>query len=123
MVIAQCRTRSSRRIRLLRRLESDQAIASRRQISSGRARSQRDGYRCFFGASSQSVRDVGAATESLKGCQLGFFGVLHTWGRDPATYHPHVHYVVPGGGVKLDERGHALSWQRTPENFCSITEH
>ncbi|EMI23495.1 transposase, partial [Rhodopirellula europaea SH398] len=78
---------------------------------------QRDGYRCLFDASSQSIRDVGSATKSLKGCQLGFFGVLHTWGRDPAVYHPHVHYVVPGGGVKLDEQGNAESWQSTPKNF------
>ena len=53
----------------------------------------------------------------MKGCQLGFFGVLHTWGRDPAVYHPHVHYVVPGGGVKLDEDGQRTSWQSTPKNF------
>ena len=78
---------------------------------------QRDGYRCLFDASSQSIRDVGAATKSLKGCQLGFFGVLHTWGRDPAVYHPHVHYVVPGGGVKLDSQGRAESWRSTPKNF------
>ena len=78
---------------------------------------QRQGYRCLFDASSQSIRDVGAATKSLKDCQLGFFGVLHTWGRDPAVYHPHVHYVVPGGGVKLDEHGRAVSWQSTPKNF------
>jgi hypothetical protein len=60
---------------------------------------------------------VGAATKSLSGCQLGFFGVLHTWGRDPIIYHPHVHFVVPGGGVKLDEQGRATAWQSTPENF------
>ena len=34
--------------------------------------------------------------------RLGFFGVLHTWGRT-LEYHPHVHYVVPGGGI--DEAG------------------
>ncbi|TWT93173.1 IS91 family transposase [Neorhodopirellula pilleata] len=79
--------------------------------------SQREGYRCLFDASSQSIRDVGAATKSLQGCQLGFFGVLHTWGRDPAVYHPHIHYVVPGGGVKLDRHGQAESWQSTPKNF------
>ena len=78
---------------------------------------QREGYRCLFDASSQSIRDVGAVTKSLRGCTLGFFGVLHTWGRDPAVYHPHIHYVVPGGGVKLDERGKAVSWQSTPTNF------
>ena len=75
------------------------------------------GYRCLFDSSAQSIRDVGAATKSLQGCQLGFFGVLHTWGRDLQTYHPHVHYVVPGGGVKLDESGAATAWQSTPENF------
>src|SRR5262249_25933497 len=30
--------------------------------------------------------------------RLGFVGVLHTWGRT-LEYHPHVHYVVPGGGL------------------------
>ena len=43
--------------------------------------------------------------------------MLHTWGRDPQTFHPHIHYVVPGGGVKVDENGQAVSWQATPENF------
>lgn len=78
---------------------------------------QRDGYRCLFEAAAQSVRDVGSATKSLAGCQLGFFGVLHTWGRDPTVYHPHVHFVVPAGGVKLDAQGQAIGWQQTPENF------
>jgi hypothetical protein len=79
--------------------------------------SQSDGYRCLFDSSAQSIRDVGAATKSLAGCQLGFFGVLHTWGRDLRSYHPHIHYVVPGGGVKLDESGAATGWQSTPKNF------
>ena len=55
--------------------------------------------------------------QSLRGCTLGFFGVLHTWGRDPAVYHPHIHYVGPGGAVKLDANGNAVSWQSTPKNF------
>jgi hypothetical protein len=78
---------------------------------------QREGYNALFDAGAASIRDVGAATKSLRGCQLGFFGVLHTWGRDPMIYHPHVHFVVPGGGVKLDEKGHAVAWQATPQNF------
>lgn len=79
--------------------------------------SQKEGYPALFDASAQSIRDVGAATKSLQGCQLGFFGVLHTWGRDLQTYHPHIHYVVPGGGVKLDDSGAAMAWQSTPKNF------
>lgn len=78
---------------------------------------QREGYRCLIDSSAQSIRDVGAATRSLKDCQLGFFGVLHTWGRDPLVYHPHIHYVVPGGGVKVDEHGRAVRWQSTAKNF------
>ncbi len=88
-----------------------------RELGSVLCAHQADGYRCLFDASSASIRDVGAATKSLRGCVLGFFGVLHTWGRDPAVYHPHIHYVVPGGGVKLDDRGDAVSWQSTPKNF------
>jgi hypothetical protein len=79
--------------------------------------SQADGYRAIFDAGAESIRDVGSATKSLAGCQLGFFGVLHTWGRDPMVYHPHVHFVVPGGGVKVDDQGQALRWQATPKNF------
>lgn len=79
--------------------------------------SQSDGYGALIDAGAESIRDVGSATKSLKGCQLGFFGVLHTWGRDPLVYHPHVHFVIPGGGVKLDEKGYALAWHSTPKNF------
>lgn len=78
---------------------------------------QADGYRALFSASAESIRDCGNATRSLEGCQLGYFGVLHTWGRDPSVYHPHVHFVVPGGGVKLDEGAGPTSWQSTPQNF------
>jgi hypothetical protein len=33
------------------------------------------------------------------------------------VYHPHVHFVVPGGGVKVDKQGRAVRWQATAENF------
>lgn len=35
------------------------------------------------------------------GGQIGMIGVLHTWGRD-LNYHPHVHFLVPGGGLSAD---------------------
>lgn len=78
---------------------------------------QRAGYEALFQASADSLRDVAAATKSLKDSQLGFFGVLHTWGRDPMVYHPHVHYVLPGGGVVLDSEGKPIAWRQTPTNF------
>jgi hypothetical protein len=37
------------------------------------------------------------------GATLGLLGVLHTWTRT-LEYHPHVHYLVPGGGLSLDQR-------------------
>lgn len=83
------------------------------QVGSVLRRRQRAGYSALFDAGAGSIRDVGAATKSLRGCNLGFFGVLHTWGRDPMVYHPHVHFVVPGGGVSENRS----AWQATPENF------
>lgn len=51
------------------------------------------------------------AAERLK-AKLGLIAVLHTWGQT-LTHHPHVHCVVPGGGVALDgER-----WIRCKPNF------
>ena len=39
------------------------------------------------------------ADKRFVGCNVaGFFGVLHTWGRQ-LQYHPHVHFVIPGGGL------------------------
>jgi len=80
-------------------------------------RNQSDGYRAFYDAAADSLRDVAAVTRALRGCQLGFFGILQTWGRDPLVYNPHIHFVVPGGGVQLDEDGNALAWKSTAENF------
>lgn len=42
-----------------------------------------------------------AAMPRLLGGELGFVGVLHTWGRQ-LQLHPHVHYVVPGGALRAD---------------------
>ena len=47
---------------------------------------------------------------------FGFFGVLHTWGRDPKQFHPHVHFVVPGGAVSHDR----TRWLATAQNFLFV---
>ena len=59
-------------------------------------------YDALFQAGSQTIRTLLANPRNLGSDKLGFFGVLHTWGRDLRTYHPHVHFVVPGGGVSPD---------------------
>ncbi len=63
---------------------------------------QRAVYGALFDASSAALRAVMADAKFLGAARTGFFGVLHTWGR-ALEYHPHVHYVVPGGG--LDAQG------------------
>jgi hypothetical protein len=64
-------------------------------------RNQRLGYGALFDASSSAIRDLAANPRWVGTPQPGFFGVLHTWGRT-LEYHPHVHYVVPGGGPSAD---------------------
>ena len=63
---------------------------------------QRVIYATLFEASSEAMRALAANPRFVGTDRLGFFGVLHTWGRT-LEYHPHVHYVVPGGGI--DEAG------------------
>jgi hypothetical protein len=68
---------------------------------------QKDCYSLLFKASSASIRKLAADPRHL-GAQPGMLGVLHTWGRN-LSYHTHVHYLVPGGGI--DKNG---KWVWTP---------
>lgn len=64
-------------------------------------------YSAMFTASSQTLKAVAATTRFVGGDLPGFFGVLHTWGRQ-LQYHPHIHYIVPGGAVsKSDSTWHS----------------
>ena len=56
----------------------------------------------LFRESAAALQQV-AAERRLLGAELGFVGVLHTWGRQ-LQHHPHVHYIVPGGGLSADGR-------------------
>ena len=58
-------------------------------------------YSALFQASSAAPCALAADPKYVGTDRLGFFGVLHTWGRT-LEYHPHVHYVVPGGGLNAD---------------------
>jgi hypothetical protein len=64
-------------------------------------RHQRVAYAAMFEASSAAIKTLAADPKYVGTPQCGFFGVLHTWGRT-LEYHPHVHYVVPGGGISAD---------------------
>jgi len=60
------------------------------------------GLDLLFSASAQALQDL-AQNPHRRGASLGMLGVLHTWSRT-LLYHPHVHYLVPGGGLSADER-------------------
>lgn len=65
---------------------------------------QKPAYDAIFKAGSRTIQALLANPRNLGSRNVGFFGVLHTWGRNPSNYHPHVHFVLPGGGVSADGR-------------------
>jgi hypothetical protein len=60
-------------------------------------------YDLLFKASAETLITIAADPEHL-GARVGVLSVLHTWG-SALTHHPHVHMIVPGGGISLDDRG------------------
>lgn len=58
-------------------------------------------YGILFRAASQTLLEV-AATPKHLGAKIGFLAVLHTWGQN-LMHHPHLHLVVPAGGLSADE--------------------
>jgi Putative transposase/Transposase zinc-binding domain len=61
---------------------------------------QRLMYGLLFRAVSQTLLEI-AADPRLLGAQIGFLAVLHTWSQN-LLHHPHVHCVVPAGGIAQD---------------------
>jgi hypothetical protein len=69
-------------------------------------------YDLLFTQAAQALQAVAAIPRHL-GAELGFVGVLHTWGRQ-LQLHPHLHFIVPGGGISLDgkqwKNSHRSDW-------------
>ncbi|MFZ4540164.1 IS91 family transposase [Propionivibrio sp.] len=57
-------------------------------------------YNILFQATAQTLRTIGADPKHL-GAEIGFIAILHTWGQN-LLHHPHLHCVVPGGGISPD---------------------
>ena len=57
-------------------------------------------YDILFRAAAETLRVIAADPEHL-GAEIGFLGVLHTWGQN-LLHHPHIHFLVPGGGIAPD---------------------
>ena len=82
--------------------------AELRQLAS---QNQKCMYNLLFRASAQATQQL-AHDPRFVGGQIGMVGVLHTWTRNLA-YHPHVHYLVPGGGWSIEKQ----SWLKAHHNF------
>ena len=54
-------------------------------------------YDILFRAASETLRTIAADPAHL-GAEIGFLGVLHSWGQN-LLHHPHIHFLVPGGGI------------------------
>lgn len=68
-------------------------------------------YNLLFRASADTLLEVARDVRHL-GAEIGFFSVLHTWNQQ-LLHHPHVHCVVPAGGLDSD---HAC-WIHSPHRF------
>jgi hypothetical protein len=68
-------------------------------------------YGLLFRTSAETLLEVARDPRHL-GAEIGFFSVLHTWSQK-LKIHPHVHCVVPAGGLSLDH----TRWVRSRDNY------
>jgi hypothetical protein len=68
-------------------------------------------YGLLFQTVADTLRTIAADPKHLGG-ELGFFAVLHSWG-STLVHHPHLHCVVPGGGLSPD----GTQWVSCPRGF------
>jgi len=67
-------------------------------------------YDVLFKATAETLRTIAADPKHL-GAKIGFTAVLHTWG-SALTHHPHLHCIVPGGGLNAEGQ-----WQPCKRGF------
>ena len=74
--------------------------------------SQAEAYNILFRAASETLKLLIANPKYVGGDLPGFFGVLHTWGRQ-LQYHPHIHFVVSGGAIEKSTG----KWKKSQKGF------
>jgi hypothetical protein len=74
-------------------------------------RNKRKCYDILFKASAETLKEVASNPKNL-GAEIGFVGVLHTWGQNLMD-HPHIHYIVPGGGLNSEK----TKWINSKESY------
>lgn len=73
-----------------------------RQLAAVALQNKKLVYSILFRAASETLLRIAADPKHL-GAKIGFLAVLHTWGQN-LQHHPHLHCVVPGGGLSQDGR-------------------
>jgi hypothetical protein len=82
-----------------------------KQIADIAYQNKRETYNLLMRASADTVIKIAADPKHL-GVRAGMISVLHTWG-SAMTHHPHVHMIVPGGGLSVD----GAKWIACRKNF------
>ena len=72
-------------------------------------------YDLLFRTAAETLLTIAADPKHL-GARIGATAVLHSWG-STMTHHPHVHMIVPGGGISLEPRGAGTRWVRCRPGF------
>jgi len=81
------------------------------QLAAVALQNKRVVYNLLFAAASETLRTIAADPRHL-GADIGFLAVLHTWDQT-LRHHPHLHCVVPGGGLSVDGEG----WRSSRRGF------
>lgn len=68
-------------------------------------------YKLLFKSASESLLQLAAQSKHL-GVQAGAVAILHTWGQN-LSYHPHIHMLVPAGGLSED----LMEWIYSPRKY------
>ena len=81
------------------------------QLAAVAFQNQRVVYNILFATAAETLRTIAADPRHL-GAEIGFLAVLHTWSQT-LRHHPHLHCVVPGGGLSADGK----SWRSCRRGF------
>jgi len=81
------------------------------QLNSLTLFNQKEMYSILFTAVSETLLELAKDKEYLN-ADIGFTTILHTWGQN-LMYHPHIHCIVPGGGLSID----SSKWIKSKKKF------
>jgi hypothetical protein len=81
------------------------------EINGVALRNSKEVYSILFKAASETLLEL-ARDEKYLGAEIGFSTILHTWGQN-LMHHPHIHCIVPAGGLSFDK----IRWINSRKKF------